>query len=193
MMSDEIVISENKLIYQVQCHQDEASFELLYRRYQPMIRKLWHQYSRHYISLEDWEQEAAVKLYQCLKRYDAQHAHFAHYYKTMLQNRLRDFGRHKKRSKRQPGNRVVSLDEDERVQLVEDDKIGAERVAECRQALNQMVQQCSSLEWACFLKLSLGYQMEEVAAELGISVGSVRAAYYRARTKYRRFLETMPD
>lgn len=83
MMSDEIVISENKLIYQVQCHQDEASFELLYRRYQPMIRKLWHQYSRHYISLEDWEQEAAVKLYQCLNRYDAQHAHFAHYYKTI--------------------------------------------------------------------------------------------------------------
>ncbi|QLL70630.1 RNA polymerase sigma factor [Lactobacillus sp. 3B(2020)] len=189
MKKPEKKISEQKLIYMVRNHHDDASFEMLFRRYLPMVHKLRRKYTGLTISYEDWHQEAGITLFKCLKTYDEIAGAFATYYRKMLLNRLNDLYRSQQTQKRMVNTKTFSLDQMPMADQIEDERVASDKVVRFRIALNKLTTECSKFELLCFLKVCNGMSLEEVAAELQKDPRSVYSAIWRVERKFLRILD----
>lgn len=177
------VTPEAVLLTQVRT-KDSTSFMILFNRYRPLIYKLWYQFHLTSTSLDDWQQEAAMVLYRVACNYSDQQAHFCWYLKQALTNRIRDLYRQQAAKKRVPACCLEPLT-DVHVEVVAvDHHLSPADVAEFRYTYHRFKDSCSQFEWATFVEINQGLEIDEVASKLGCKQQCVRSALERARKKF---------
>lgn len=167
---------------------DEASFEELFQRYHNLILHLWGKHTVHFISFEDWEQEAALTIYQSAMAYQRRKNCFAKYVKHRLENRLCDFAREGSLQRSVPLTGHYPLDS-LRVEEKREDMVPVDELAHYRHCQQRYLRHLSPLEANSYHLRRRGYRLEEIAVKLDTSMNSVRAAISRANRKIHRLVE----
>ena len=174
----------------LQSEMDEKQFEELFRRYQPLVRKLWQRYFVPDLEFADWEQEARLVLLKVVKSYlGTTPGQFSGFLKQSLVNRILDFYRARQATKRIPAGLMASLTEDFSDSL-RDKRMGQpDEISFCQQSFHELVCECSSFEREVLYAIHQGYSTGELAVELGCSKRKIQSALSRTRIKLLKIMK----
>lgn len=184
--------SDRSLISAIQ-QNDECAFEVLFNRYRPIVWR-WKRYAmRLYNDQDDYSQEAAICLLQCVNKFnDHGGASFGTYYSWSLYNQLCDAMRRSFTQKRRANFHTASL----QYQVMEDGSywqnqlessdpfMQPEYVLMIREQMQSFYSSLSSFELAVFQYFIKGHSWAEIAKYLNSNEKKVSTAYNRCRKKF---------
>ncbi|MEJ6400215.1 sigma-70 family RNA polymerase sigma factor [Nicoliella lavandulae] len=105
-----IIVKETKLIREIQSGNEDA-IGTLFKKYIPVVNRIWNQYFINGMDKEDWHQESMIVLVKIVKNYDCDRGvSFGSFYRQALKNRFFDLIRRKNAKKRLPDKIVSSFD-----------------------------------------------------------------------------------
>lgn len=174
----------------LQSEMDEEQFEELFRRYRPLVRKLWQRYFVPDLEFADWEQEARLVLLKVVKSYrGTTPGQFSGFLKQSLVNRILDFYRARQATKRIPAGLMASLTEDFSDSLRDKRRGQPDEISFCQQSFHELVCECSIFEREVLYAIHQGYSTSELAIELGCSKRKIQSALSRTRIKLLKIME----
>lgn len=183
-------LSDEKLIEKIRSG-DEHSFEILSRRYAPIIYGKASQFSTN-VSLEDKEdliQEGYIAFLHAVNSYrEGNGASFKTYLNRCVQNKLLTVYKSEKRKKNIPKNALVSIDQEQldlqtSLQNPEQLLIDEECFAALQEKINKSL---SSFEQKVLSRYLSGSSYVQTARSLNTTVKAVDNALVRIRKKLRR-------
>ncbi|WP_139561249.1 RNA polymerase sigma factor [Limosilactobacillus reuteri] len=164
-------------------------FEELFRRYWPLVRRLWQRYNISGLELADWEQEARVVMLEVIRLYNNQRLRmFSCFFKECLTNRIRDIQRQTQAHKRIPAGCLYALSDDFAETLTDFLHHSPDDIIYCRQSLDLLLCRCSTFERKVLVYLHTGYSITEIAGTLDCSKRSVQSALHRCHDKLLKVL-----
>ena len=161
---------------------DDRAMEEIYERYKTSFFNLAYRYTYDRVAAEDLLQDIFLKIFSHLKDVNRDETFVAWMYRIAV-NVCYSY----LRSKRGRNSRTVGLDsiEGRKEEAVYDSH---ERIL--RLSLDEAVQELPDKVRAVFLLHDVqGFKHEEVAAMLGIEVGTSKSQLFKARLKIREFLK----
>lgn len=183
----------------------EASFGELHERYEARIRGFLLKRLGDVASAEDLTQSAFARILKAADRFDAERSTFSRWSHTIVENVLKNHYRSRARSRLQNmtdlnGSAFCTSPQELARPDIEmaDPAPGAERAAfaaEFREALNQALEDLEPLYREPFVMYQVEqYSFAEIAARLGIPVGTAKSRTHRARVRLREVLgDYAPD
>lgn len=170
---------------------DRQCIKELFARYEPLVKKLWHNHRICTYDYDDWRQEAWITMMRVVSQYHADTmVRFCWFYKRALINRARDLYRSQSASKRIPAEITSSIGEAEEQYLYEQGTYGAPgQVVMVRERFHQLLASCSQLEAEVFILWIHGYTINEIAEKVECQPNQATAALARARKKARDLAE----
>lgn len=173
-------------------------FDVLFKRFYPLIFKFEKTYHLKTLEREDFFQEARIVLYRSIKEYDEKRGmQFAGFYKLMLQNRIFSLIRRESALKRKSEKnttsytRVGDLDFADKY-VSETRKIEAEgidSIIHVREMSYSYFETLSAFEKEVFRNYMKGDDYETIAQKTNKSAKQVQYAYDRCRQKMKNLLE----
>lgn len=169
---------------------DEKQFEELFRRYQPLVRKLWQRYFVPDLEFADWEQEARLVMLKVVKSYrGTTPGQFSGFLKQSLINRILDFYRARQATKRIPAGLMASLTEDFSDSLRDKRWGQPDEISFCQRSFHKLVCECSHFEREVLYAIHQGYSTGEAANKMGCSKRKIQSALSRTRIKLLKIME----
>ena len=163
---------------------DEQEFVELFRRYYPLVRKLWQQFFVPELELADWEQESRMVMIKVMRSYrGTTTGQFSGFLKQSLINRILDLYRARQANKRIPAGLVAPMTDDYNETLCDYRSCRPEEVTFCQYSVQELLEECSSFVREVLICVHQGYSTTEAASQLGCSKRKVQSALSRARTK----------
>jgi RNA polymerase sigma-70 factor (ECF subfamily) len=161
---------------------DVNAYALLVKRYEKPIYNLMLRMTGSEVDAVDLTQDAFVKAYEKLEKFNPSAPFFPWLY-TMSLNLARDFLRRARRSPIEPyeleNNFPIELDRDDTLT----DRIAAQDVMEGLQTMPVDYRE------ALLLRFHEGLSMREVASALGLSLSAAKMRIHRGLLKLRQLLE----
>jgi RNA polymerase sporulation-specific sigma factor len=174
---------------------DSVAFDLLYKKYQPVVYKLAKKYYLKDYDLEDWLQEGRIVFHRSLERFDeTKQLSIGQFFKVNLENHIRSLVRKQCAYKRITDTTALSLDQ--KIEACGEefiDYLGIEQ----RDPLDSLIIQeklesfpaiLSSFERSTLQAYIKGEDLEMIAAKQTVNTTAVRSAYDRAKKKMKFFL-----
>ncbi|MRN06421.1 sigma-70 family RNA polymerase sigma factor [Lactobacillus sp. 0.1XD8-4] len=159
-------------------------FQQLYRRYWPLVRRLWQRYNIAGLELADWEQEAQVVMLEVIRLYNNQGPRmFSCFLKECLTNRIRDLQRQSQAGKRIPTERLYALTDEYAEVIIDFWHHSPDEIIYCRQSIKNLLHNCSQFERKVLNYLHNGYSIEEIAISLKCPKRSIQSALHRCHLK----------
>ena len=190
--------ADQRLVERVQAG-DPLAFDALVAKYQRKLNRLLSRYIRDHAEVEDVAQEAFLKAYRALPSFRGESAFYTWLYRIGI-NTAKNYLAAKRR--RAP---TTEVDADEAETFEEagllHDINTPERILQSKQigqTINIAMQSLpEELRNAIMLREIEGLSYEEIAAEMGCPIGTVRSRIFRAREavaeKLRPLLDIAPD
>lgn len=161
---------------------DVNAYALLVKRYEKPIYNLMRRMTGSELDAVDLTQDAFVKAYEKLEKFNPSAPFFPWLY-TMSLNLARDFLRRERRSPIEPyeleNNFPIEVDRDDTLT----DRIAAQDVMEGLQMMPVDYRE------ALLLRFHEGLSMSEVASALGLSLSAAKMRIHRGLMKLRQLLE----
>ena len=191
--------ADQRLVERVQAG-DRLAFDELVAKYQRKLNRLLLRYIRDHAEVEDVAQEAFLKAYRALPSFRGESAFYTWLYRIGV-NTAKNYLMAK--SRRTPTTTEVDADEAEAFEdagLLHDVNT-PEHILQSKQ-VGQTVNAAmdalpEDLRNAIVLREIEGLSYEEIAAEMGCPIGTVRSRIFRAREavaeKLRPLLDIAPD
>jgi len=161
---------------------DERALEALCTRHAPRVERLARHLLRDPEDARDAAQEALAKLCVRLRQFRGE-SQFSTWLHRLVVNTCRDVGERQRTRTHEPLPEELGAD-------LEHDPARGVRISELRREL------CDSLEGisreqaqVIVLKDALGYTFEEIAAAVGMPVGTAKCHAHRGRNRLRQQLE----
>lgn len=179
---------------------DRLAFDRLVAKYQRKLNRLLSRYVRDHAEVEDVAQETFIKAYRALPSFRGESAFYTWLYRIGINTAKNHLVA---KSRRAPTSTDFDADEAEAfddADLLHDINT-PERVLQSKQ-IGQTVNAAMAalpeeLRNAIILREIEGLSYEEIAAEMGCPIGTVRSRIFRAREavaeKLRPLLDTAPD
>ena len=191
--------ADQRLVERVQAG-DPLAFDALAAKYQRKLNRLLSRYIRDHAEVEDVVQETFLKAYRALPSFRGESAFYTWLYRIGI-NTAKNYLAAKGR--RAPTTTEVDADEAETFEeasLLHDINT-PERILQSKQigqTINIAMQSLpEELRNAIMLREIEGLSYEEIAAEMGCPIGTVRSRIFRAREavaeKLRPLLDIAPD
>ena len=180
--------SYSSLIRQAQTSNSEA-FEKLYRRYWPLIRRLWQRYPIANLEMADWEQEAQLVILEALRLYQGENPRqFSAFLKECLTHRICDLYRKSKANKRIPADQLLPLMDTFANNLVDRLHSSPDEIVYCHDIIGRFMEDCSKFECQVLAYLHCGYSVEEAAQHFDCTKRSIQGALSRCHSKLNKRL-----
>lgn len=170
---------------------DESAFRVLLRKYERSVFTICLRMVRNREEAEDLAQESFVKVFSMLERYNPTFA-FSSWLFKITSNLCIDSLR-KRRIKGVPMDEPVQSDAGEYVRQYESDEDDPETAAIKKERAGYLMQAIDNLpphyKLMVLLRHQEGLSYEEIAATVGVPLGTVKARIHRARQMLRKLLE----
>lgn len=184
-------LSDEELWTRFAEHDDVAAFNVIQARYQPRLVKFAAKVIREEALIEDLVQQAWIRAVNAKDRFDPSRTITTWLHQIML-NLMRNEHRKETRARETPAADHRTANGTEGWVILNarstDDPEAMMRERELARALDAAVQTLEPEAKRIFLLRASGYSNEEVAAQFGAGVGSIKAKAKRARL---RVLEKM--
>lgn len=168
---------------------DEQELIETFRRYYPLVRKLWQQFFIPDLELADWEQEARIVMVKVILSYHgASVGQFSGFLKQSLVNRILDLYRARQANKRIPAGLLAAMTDNDTETLSDYRNCRPEEITFCQASVRELVKECSYFEREVLICIHQGYSTAEAAHKMGCSKRKVQSALSRARGKLLRIL-----
>jgi RNA polymerase sigma-70 factor (ECF subfamily) len=172
---------------------DESAYRILLRKYQRSVFSICLRMVRNREEAEDLAQDAFVKVFALLDRYNPAYA-FSSWLFKITSNLCIDFIR-KKRVERVPMDEPVQSDKGDYVRQFESSEDDPETAAIKKERNAYLSKAIGSLpphyRLVVVLRHQEGLSYEEIAAAVGVPLGTVKARIHRARQMLRKHLDEM--
>lgn len=186
-------INETELIARVKNHNDSDELQVLVRKYQPMIDRMYKMYWLNGYDRNDWYQESFLVCFTTCQIFSGkQGSKFASFFKMRFKNHIISLIRAQRANKRQANNDVCSFEE---LILNEDDSIEflsrpTPEVSEVMAIFQKLIGELSDLELVAFRVIIGTLTVEEVCRVYNCNYQQVLRASSRCRSKIRnQFLD----
>lgn len=172
---------------------DESAYRILLRKYQRSVYSICLRMVRNREEAEDLAQDAFVKVFAMLDRYNPSYA-FSSWLFKITSNLCIDFIR-KKRIEGVPMDEPVRSDKGDYIRQFETSVDDPETASLKRERSGYLSRAIESLPPHYRLMVILRHQeelsYEEIAAAVGVPLGTVKARIHRARQMLRKKLEEL--
>ena len=170
---------------------DESAFRMLLRKYERSVFTICLRMVRNREEAEDLAQEAFVKVFSMLERYNSTYA-FSSWLFKITSNLCIDSLR-KRRIKGVPIDEPEQSDNGEYVRQYESAEDDPEMTTIKKERAGYLMQAIDNLpphyKLMVILRHQEGLSYEEIAASVGVPLGTVKARIHRARQMLRKLLE----
>lgn len=180
-IADYIVASDGELAARV-LEGDDHAFEYLFNRYREAIYRLFVQRLGRTDDADDLLQETFIKVFLNLDKYDTAFT-FGQWIYTIARNTFIDFVRRRRDDlfiDAAPTGTATGLNSASQEATPEERFIARQRGAQLEQHLAKMSPRYRQLIELRFFR---EYSYEEIAAELGLPLGTVKTQIHRARAQ----------
>lgn len=180
-IADYIVADDRRLV-ELALAGDDTAFEYLFNRYREAIYRLFVQRLGGVNDADDLLQETFVKVYVNLGRYRSDYT-FGQWVYTIARNTFIDFVRRRRDDlfiDAAPTGTATGLNSASQEATPEERFIARQRGAQLEQHLAKMSPRYRQLIELRFFR---EYSYEEIAAELGLPLGTVKTQIHRARAQ----------
>ena len=161
---------------------DDRAMEELVRRHQEDVQRLAAHLLRDPEDARDAAQESLEKLCARIGQYRGE-AQFSTWLHRLVVNTCRDVGERQRTRTHEPLPEELGAD-------VEHDPARGVRISELRRELCQSLEGISAEQaQVIVLKDALGYTFEEIAAAVGMPIGTAKCHAHRGRSRLREQLE----
>lgn len=194
LTNEELVLSLNN------CYSDDT-FDIIFRRFTPLLKKYFSLYPIYGYELDDFFQEGRIVLNQAIKQFDLTGTHyFASYYQLLLKNHLYNLYKYEHAQKRGGGCITVSLEMPK--QYSQDDAtefsyldlyshahhVHLDDTLYIREKMQECFLSLSKLEKKVFKFFLEEYETRAIAEQLNIDEIQVKNAISRTKRKLKHFI-----
>ncbi len=183
--NEDILLIENAL------KGDQPSYDRLMKKYYKLIQNLIYRMIFNKDDVEDLTQEAFIKAFNSLAKFDKEYAFSTWLFKIATNNCI-DYLRKKKLTTFSIDKEIYHEDEDLRFEIPDENYIPDRNMIE-KQKEKVIEQAIDSLpekyKQVIILRHKMDKEYEEIAAELKIPLGTVKAHLFRARELLNKYLK----
>lgn len=183
--NEDILLIENAL------KGDQPSYDRLMKKYYRLIQNLIYRMIFNKDDVEDLTQEAFIKAFNSLDKFDKEYAFSTWLFKIATNNCI-DYLRKKKLTTFSIDKEIYHEDEDLRFEIPDENYIPDKNMIE-KQKEKVIEQAIDSLpekyKQVIILRHKMDKEYEEIAAELKIPLGTVKAHLFRARELLNKYLK----
>jgi len=183
--NEDILLIENAL------KGDQPSYDRLMKKYYKLIQNLIYRMIFNKDDVEDLTQEAFIKAFNSLDKFDKEYAFSTWLFKIATNNCI-DYLRKKKLTTFSIDKEIYHEDEDLRFEIPDENYIPDRNMIE-KQKEKVIEQAIDSLpekyKQVIILRHKMDKEYEEIAAELKIPLGTVKAHLFRARELLNKYLK----
>lgn len=183
--NEDILLIENAL------KGDQPSYDRLMKKYYKLIQNLIYRMIFNKDDVEDLTQEAFIKAFNSLDKFDKEYAFSTWLFKIATNNCI-DYLRKKKLTTFSIDKEIYHEDEDLRFEIPDENYIPDRNMIE-KQKEKVIEQAIESLpekyKQVIILRHKMDKEYEEIAAELKIPLGTVKAHLFRARELLNKYLK----
>ncbi len=169
----------------------QASYERLMKKYYPLIYNLVYRMISRKEDVEDLTQEAFIKAFHSLQNFDRQFAFSTWLFKIATNNAI-DYLRKKKLSTFSIDKDFDNEDSDMKFEIP-DDEYKPDRILmddQMRAVLDEAIESLPpKYKQVIVMRHKQEKEYEEIAQELGIPLGTVKAHIFRGREMLNKFLK----
>ncbi|MFI3320171.1 MAG: sigma-70 family RNA polymerase sigma factor [Rikenellaceae bacterium] len=181
-IDDYIVADDRELVALVLHEGDDVAFEYLFTRYRESIRRLLiSRLGSSQGDVDDLMQETFIKVYINIHRYDPNYT-FGQWIYTIARNTFVDY--YRKRQDDLPLDDRISIPESS-APNPEESVINSQKKTQIEACISKL----SEIQQRLFrMRFFDEYSYEEIAAKLGMPLGSVKTNIHRARARMCQFI-----
>ncbi len=196
---EHVMLSENELMLMAKAKIGNSdAFEIVFRKYIPVVLNQRNMYYLRNYDLDDWLQEGRIVCYESLQRYDiSEGITFGLFFKINFKRRVVTLLRHQEAQKRQVDHYTDSLETkiDSLGEFygngVEDYRAKASiEYVFVRESLEEFSESLSKFEIMVYIYLLLGEGLEGTAEKLNVPISKVSSGYSRLRKKFKKYIIT---
>nr|WP_255552594.1 sigma-70 family RNA polymerase sigma factor [Lactobacillus sp. Sy-1] len=189
-----MITQETNLIRAIQSG-DESAIAVLFKKYTPVVNKIWRQYFINGMEREDWHQEAMIVLIRIIEQYDCDRGvSFGSFYRQALKNRFFDLIRRKNAKKRLPDSAVSSFDAFENFYsdtVMDLSAVCPEKIILQNEQIEVVLGRLSILERGILLEMFKTTTIREIAIKYNCSESKIVNAFERCKRKFNQYRDEM--
>lgn len=169
---------------------DQSAYQSLMKKYQRLVQNLVYKMISNKDDVEDLTQEAFIKAFNSLEKFDREYAFSTWLYKIASNNCI-DYLRKKKLNTFSIDKEISQSDEDLRFEIPDEDFkpdrdiMQNQRTIFLQKAIDSLP---AKYKQVILLRHKDEMEYEEIAKALGVPIGTVKAHLFRARELLNRYL-----
>ena len=182
---------EDLILIDAALNNDQSAYQSLMKKYKRLVQNLVYKMISNKDDIEDLTQEAFIKAFNSLEKFDREYAFSTWLYKIASNNCI-DYLRKKKLNTFSIDKEISQSDEDLRFEIPDEDFkpdkniIQNQRYLFIQKAIDSLPEKYRQV---ILLRHKDEMEYEEIAKSLGVPIGTVKAHLFRARELLNRYLK----